>query len=147
MKITIERTWKKADYTIGRLYVNGYPFCDTLEPVDRGLRQTMSADYILKVKKLFKAGKTAIPAGRYAVRNIWSPRLKKVLPRLLDVPAFDGILIHQGNTVKNTAGCILVGENTERGKVLNSRKTLFRLQEMIAKAERGDDPVLIDIKE
>ncbi len=107
----------------------------------------MSEDYILKVKNLFKPGKTAIPYGRYSLETAWSPRFKKVLPRLIDVPAFSGILIHQGNTAANTAGCILVGENTEVGKVLNSSKTLTRLQTMIARAERNNDPVLVDITE
>lgn len=49
-----------------------------------------------------------------------SPKFKRELPRILNVPHFDGILIHRGNTAKDTSGCILIGENKVKGKVINS---------------------------
>jgi hypothetical protein len=73
---------------------------------------------------------TAIPAGTYEVILNMSPRFGKVLPRLLNVPGFDGILIHSGNTSKDTSGCILVGQNKEVGKVINSQATMKRLMEI-----------------
>ena len=69
-------------------------------------------------KKVY--GETAIPYGTYKVILSYSPKFKRILPELLDVPCFTGIRIHRGNTEKDTAGCLLVGENKVRGKVLNS---------------------------
>ena len=65
---------------------------------------------------------TAIPYGKYKITLNKSPRFKRDLPRLLDVPHFEGILIHRGNTAKDSAGCILVGENKIKGMVINSTK-------------------------
>ncbi len=127
------------DYTIGRLYVDGCYVCDTLEPKDRGLRQEMSADEIRRMKVV---GKTAIPHGSYRLTlNTVSPRFshsayyQKVcggrLPRLLGVPGFDGVLIHCGFKVCHTAGCILVGHNTEVGRLTGSRRCFEQLYGML----------------
>lgn len=111
--LNVQRIAKKPDYTIGRMYINGVRFCDTLEPPVRD----MQADGSGKV-----AGKTAIPAGEYYVQITQSQRFRRLLPLLLNVPHFSGVRIHAGNTVADTQGCILVGENKQVGKVLNSRK-------------------------
>ncbi len=146
MKITIERTWKKADYTIGRMFINGQRFCNTLEPIDRGLHQKMKTDDIKRTKECFRKGKVAIPEGSYTVSISWSPRFKTNLPRLKDVPGFEGILIHQGNTVANTSGCILVGHNTVKGKVMDSRRTLNSLILLIRKAEMKNEPIVLTVR-
>lgn len=118
MELTLKRIAKKDTYTIGKLYVDGEYFCDTLEDKDRGLTSDMSLKDIKKIKVY---GQTAIPSGRYRVTMNMSSRFKKVMPLLLNVPGFDGIRIHSGNTAADTQGCILLGQNKVVGKVINSR--------------------------
>lgn len=116
VELLLKRIFKGTGYTIGKLYIDGEYFCDTLEDAVRD-------------KKI--PGETAIPAGTYKVIVNMSPRFKRLLPRLLDVPGFEGILIHRGNTPSDTAGCILVGENREKGKVLNSTPYEKKLVELL----------------
>lgn len=136
MKLKLERKHKKPGYTIGHLEVNGLYFCDTLEDQVRNLQ---------KEKKL--PGQTAIPAGIYEVVVNISPRFKRKLPRLLNVPGFEGILIHRGNTPKDTAGCILVGENKIPGQVINSTPYELHLTEMIERAQASGESIIIEIEE
>ena len=103
-------------------------FCDTLEPTWR--------DYAhggYKVK-----GHSAIPEGRYPVVVSWSPKFQQWLPLLLHVPKFEGIRIHAGNTCCDTAGCILLGENREVGKVLDSRRYVNLLKRRLAERPVGE---------
>ena len=132
MKITVQRIARKPDYTIGKMYIDGKYFCDTLEDFDRGLRQDMPLSEIQPIKVMHR---TAIPAGTYKVILNMSPAKQRLLPRLLDVPGFDGILIHRGNTADDTSGCILVGENKAVGKVLNSTKYELELLDMLKKEQ------------
>ena len=139
MKILIQRHALKADYTIGRMEINGRYFCDTLEDTDRGLRESMTEDEIaaLKVK-----GATAIPTGTYRIdMQTRSPRFGRILPRLISVKGYAGVLIHGGNTAADTEGCILVGENRERGKVLNSRLKLGRLLVLLREAQAAGEEI------
>lgn len=136
MKLRVERLWKKPTYTVGRLYVNGKLYCNTLEDVVRDL------DKEAKVP-----GKTAIPAGTYKVIFNWSPKFERNLPRLLNVPHFDGILIHPGNTADDSAGCILVGKNTEVGRLTESRYTSDKLNVLIEDAQRHEEEITIEIVE
>lgn len=133
MELRLKRIAKKNTYTIGKLYVDGNYYCDTLEDKDRGLTQDMSVDEILKKK--VKA-QTAIPTGTYQVIINWSNRFKKNLPLLLNVKGYDGVRIHTGNTDKDTEGCILVGQNKEVGKVINSRATFQPLLNKMAIATK-----------
>ena len=134
MKLRVERRFLKPEYTIGRLEVDGKYFCDTLEDRVRDLNRE---------KKV--PGETAIPAGCYEVVVNWSPRFKRKLPRLLNVPEFEGILIHRGNTPEDTAGCILVGENKAKGRVINSTPYELRLTEMIERAQTAGETITIEI--
>ena len=128
MRLILKRLYLKTDYTIGKLYMDGTYFCETLEDQVRDLT---------KERKI--PGRTAIPAGVYEIVVNVSPRFKRKLPRLLDVPGFDGILIHRGNTAEDTAGCILVGENRERGKVINSTRYEVQLTGILERAqEKGE---------
>lgn len=143
MKITLKRIAKKSKYTIGHLYIDGKFFCDTLEDPDRGLNSKMSLSEI-KAKKI--KGDTAIPTGTYKVTlDVTSGKYSNFskypyvkfcggkMPRLLNVPGYDGILIHAGNTQKDTEGCLLVGENKVVGKVINSQATWRKLYDTISK--------------
>lgn len=141
MELRLKRIARRDTYTIGRLYVDGEYFCDTCEDVDRGLRQDMAQSVIRAIKR---KGVTAIPTGRYRVTmDVQSPKFRTkamyqfcngYLPRLINVPGFDGVLIHVGNTAKDTEGCLLVGRNTKVGKVLESRVTFVKLYERLKKA-------------
>ena len=143
MRILLQRHALKAGYTIGRMEINGRYFCDTLEDTDRGLRESMTEDEIaaLKVK-----GATAIPTGTYRIdMQTRSPRFGRVLPRLVSVKGYAGVLIHSGNKAADTEGCILVGENRERGKVLNSRATLEHLLVFLRAAQAEGEEIELTI--
>lgn len=138
MELLLRRIAKRDTYTIGKLYIDGVYFCDTMEDTDRGLRQDMSLP-VIRAKK--RAGVTAIPTGKYRVTlKVQSPRFRTkeaykfcdgYLPRLLNVIGYEGVLIHIGNTAKDTDGCILVGRNTRVGKILESRATFVKLYERL----------------
>lgn len=148
MELKIERKYKKDNYTIGRLYIDNVFFCNTMEDTDRGINQFTPLEEIQK-KKVY--GKTAIPTGTYKVTlDVVSPKYSRYakynkiqgkLPRLLNVPGFDGILIHIGNTAEDSHGCILVGHNTTKGKVLDSTNTFFKLYEKL----KGSNDITITI--
>lgn len=147
MVLTLDRKYKLPTYTIGKLYIDGEYFCDTLEDKDRGLTDSMSVSEISKIKI---KNETAIPTGTYSITlNIVSPRFsvssfyKQVcngkVPRLLNVKGFEGILIHAGNTDKDSAGCLLVGVNKAKGQVLNSRETFKELYKLLKdKHDKGE---------
>lgn len=155
MKILIDRKWKKEDYTIGKLYVDNVFFSNTLEDKDRGLSSNMSLEDIKKKKK---TGETAIPAGTYKVRmDISSPRFSKSnwyvkncngarMPRLKDVPGYDGVLIHCGNSAKDTEGCILVGKNDVKGMVTKSKDYFLKLYNIMYTAYKKGENIEITIK-
>ena len=125
--LTLTRIAKQADYTIGRLEdENGVKICDTLEPKYR--------DY--KGGELKVPRKSAVPEGTYPVVVTKSKKFGKYLPLLVGVPGFEGIRIHSGNTVNDTEGCILVGQNLIKGKVLLSRLTLEKLMRLIENEKR-----------
>lgn len=134
MELQLHRLHLKETYTIGRLLVGGSYFCDTLEDRVRDLS---------KVPKV--PGQTAIPAGRYEIVVNRSPRFGRDLPRLLDVPGFTGILIHRGNAPGDTSGCILVGENREKGKVLHSTPYEERLTALLREAQQRGEQIFITI--
>ncbi len=116
MKLLVKRKFLGKNYTIGALYIDGKYFCDTLE--DRVVDVDKSGAFDGEEKKI--AGKSAIPYGEYKVVVNRSPKFGRELPRLLNVPHFEGILIHRGNSAADTSGCILVGENSLKGKLSNS---------------------------
>jgi hypothetical protein len=152
MELTLKRIAKKPMYTVGRMYVNGVYFCDTLEDTDRGLRIDMPLE---ELRRLKHSGVTAIPTGCYYVTlHIASPKFKGRpayvdiggrLPRLAGVPGFDGVLIHIGNRPEDTEGCILVGKNKSVGAVLDSSATFFSLYDKLTLADKRGEIIRITV--
>lgn len=153
ISLVLERAYRGKEYTIGKLYINNKYFCDTLEDVDRGLTYTMPLEKIQAIKI---KDQTAIPIGQYKVAmNISSPKYSNFakypwakpyqgkLPRLLNVPGYSGVLIHPGNTKNDTSGCILLGTNDIKGKVINSQKKWKEFMEIITKDK---DNIILTIK-
>lgn len=153
MKVKVKRTYKGPLYSIGKMYVNDTYLCDTLEDKDRGLTSQMSLEEI-KAKKVY--GETAIPTGVYKLNmNTVSPKFKDrswaipykgILPRLENVKGYEGVLIHVGNDQEATSGCILVGENRIKGKVINSTACFYALMTILLKARDIGESIEITIE-
>ncbi len=136
--ILVQRTYRGNAYTIGKLFIDGKYICDTLEDVDRGLNSNMTEDAIKKIKIY---GKTATPIGTYkVVMNVvsekfkgraWAKPYQGKLPRLVNVPGYEGVLIHVGNTADDTLGCILVGENKVKGQVISSTNAFNKVMNIL----------------
>lgn len=145
MELKLKRIALQDTYTIGRLYVDNHYFCDIIEDKVRDLARE---------SKVYS--KTAIPYGKYEVTmKVQSPKYSQrasyawcngYLPRLLNVPHFDGILIHAGNTAEDSAGCLIVGENKVKGQVINSMATLKRLVSILKYASDSGDKIWITIE-
>ena len=163
MQLLLQRITKRKDYTIGRLAIlqeeneeyrttmREEYLCDTLEPPVLAMKTTVSQDAVLRsVEKARSLKPFAIPEGRYAVVITYSPKFQEWLPLLLGGPDFNrlfqGIRIHAGNTVKDTQGCILVGQNLKPGCVFNSRIWLKRLKDMIVEAKERGEAVWITVR-
>lgn len=140
MRLTLKRIANKKTYCIGKLYINGKYFCDTLEDVDRGLDSTMTEEEIKKIKV---KGETAIPTGIYKIILNYSPKFKKVMPLITNVKGYSGVRIHSGNSAKDTEGCILVGKNTIVGRLTESRKMYDALFKRLQ--QKGSNDITIEI--
>lgn len=154
MELKVERKWKKDTYTIGKLYINGVFFCNTLEDKDRGLTQKMP---LMQIKSLKVHSQTAIPSGKYNIRmDVISPKYSLKpwffsnchggrVPRLENVPGFDGVLIHTGNTAADSSGCILVGKNDKVGMVTKSKDYFLQLYNKMYAAYKKGEKITITI--
>lgn len=129
MKIRVERKWPRDKYIIGRIYIDGKYICNSLEPAWKN-----NARY------------TAIPPGTYEVILNYSPKFRRVLPLLLNVPGRSSIRIHKGNYPKDTQGCILPGENTKVGAVLNSTKYEEQFVKLCYAAKARRDVITLEIR-
>ena len=153
MELKLKRVALRETYTIGKLYVNGTYFCDTIEDRVRDLNKDGDLNDVGegKIPSL-----TAIPYGKYEITlKIKSPKFSLkpsyswcggYLPRLINVPHFEGILIHAGNTADSSAGCIIVGENKIKGQVINSMVTLKKLYPILKEASDRNEKIWIKIE-
>lgn len=123
MVLRLDRIHKLSDCTIGKLFIDNVFECYTLEDVVRAVKIP---------------NETAIPAGAYDVVIDDSPKYKRLMPHILDVPNFIGIRIHSGNTDKDTSGCILVGDTLDlpNQRILNSRIAFNRLFRKLQAADK-----------
>lgn len=120
MKLLLKRLHRTDVSTIGELYVDGVFECYTLEDIEREV----------KIKS-----ETAIPKGKYKVMITMSNRFKRHMPLLLNVPNFQGVRIHAGNTNHDTEGCILVGQTRSKDFIGKSRKAYDNLFKKMQKAK------------
>ncbi len=135
MKLKLQRINFTDKYTEGKLYINDVYFCDTLEDRTRDLN--MDGDLNDPDEgKIY--GETSIPYGTYKVLLVYSPSFRRVLPLLLNVKHFSGIMIHAGNFPKNTRGCILVGEAVNNGILSNSRVVLNKLMSVLKNYKQAE---------
>lgn len=141
MKLELKRRFLGESYTIGSLSIDGKKFCDTLEDKVRDLNKNGVFDG--DEKKVY--AETAIPYGTYDIVVDYSPKFKRELPSLQNVRHFEGILIHRGNTAEDSAGCILVGENKVKGKVINSTPYEKELVRILKEAQDRKEPITIKI--
>ena len=144
MRLKVKRIFKGDKYTIGHLYINNIYFCDTLEDKVRNLP---------KEPKVY--GKTAIPAGTYEVdmntisskfkSRSWAKKWGGIVPRLKNVPYFEGVLIHVGNNKDDTDGCIIVGDNQIVGGLVNSTVQFNRLMQRLIDSKKKGESITIEI--
>ena len=125
MKLKLKRIFGNENYTIGKLYIDDVYFCDTLEDKVRILNSIKD-----KVKH-----ETAISEGIYDVVLTMSPKFKRLLPLLLNVQYFRGIRIHRGNKAEDSSGCIILGENKVKGKVINSTQYELELVKILSETK------------
>lgn len=112
LKLVVKRDPSTLKSTSGKLYLNGVFECYTLEDIERS-------------KKIY--GETAIPKGTYKVKLTYSPKYKRLMPLICDVPSFAGIRIHSGNSAEDTEGCLLVGQTRGVDSIGFSRTAYAKL--------------------
>lgn len=136
MNLSLKRLHFSPFTTIGELQIDGQFECFTLEDCDRILENPEN-------KKIL--GQTAIPRGRYQVVITHSNRFGRLMPRILEVPQFSGILIHPGNVAGDTEGCILVGLTMGIDRLTDSRKAFDGLFITLHSAIRWGKEIWIEI--
>lgn len=149
MELVLNRILKTNDYTIGELSVDGKYLCDTIEDAVRPLPESCPntpKGIACKCKEKVY-GKTAVPVGTYKVKLGYSNRFRRILPQVLDVPHFLGILIHTGNSNKDTEGCIIVGtwDGKTENWVSNSRVAFNKLMPLLRDATDKNEEITITI--
>ena len=134
MELKLNRIFLGSSATIGELLVNDKHLCDTLEDRVRP-----------EGEKVY--GKTAIPEGTYEVKLTHSPRFKKILPEILNVPNFTGIRMHCGNSSADSSGCVLIGtwDGEKEDWISNSKVAFNKLMSLLQKAADNKEKITITI--
>ena len=153
LNIKVTRPYKKDKYTIGKMYLDGKYFCDTLEDKDRGLTSDMTVSEIKQIKVKHE---TAIPTGVYEIdmdtvspkfqNRSWAIPYRGKVPRLVDVKGFTGVLIHVANKPEELSGCIAVGENKIVGGLSESTITFHKLMCKLIDAHQAGDKIILTIE-
>lgn len=142
MKLSLQRDPSGDRATLGALRVNGSFRCFTLEDIVRE-RPGVSVEQ-WKIPK-----QTAIPAGTYRVVIDFSEHFERDMMHVLDVPGFEGIRIHSGNTADDTDGCILVGQKVQHASnqswIRESMAALMDLQPLVQAAVDAGEEVTLEI--
>jgi hypothetical protein len=133
-KVKVVRDTFLADCTLGKVFVNDSYVCETLEDFVREIPGKPTADWKIK-------GYTAIPVGTYKMTLSMSAHFGKVLPELHDVPGYEGVRIHSGNTSADTEGCLLLGLYRVGGTISSSRHAFM----VFMNAIKGMDNLTIEI--
>ena len=130
MKLKLIRQFGTEGFSEGKLFIDDVFECYTVEDEDRHLEAGGT-----KIPAV-----TAIPKGSYEVVLSMSPRFKRILPEVLNVPGFTGVRIHSGNSSKDSEGCILVGSSNDRNDddwIGGSRVALSQLMVKLATVTSG----------
>jgi hypothetical protein len=132
--ITLRRKIVTSAFTLGVLSMGaigsaGLYQYNTVEDTVRKLSNCTQTTCVGKID-----GKTAIPAGRYEIRDTYSPRFKKHVLELVDVPGFQGIRIHSGNTADDSSGCLILGLKGTRNGVAESRAAMAQFNADVRRA-------------
>ena len=147
MELSVIRKYFKERYTIGKLMIDGEMFCSTLEDKVRDLKDINHDGDFNDPGEGKIYGETAIPCGRYQVLVTFSPKFQKRLPELFHVPGFTNIRIHAGSDHTHTEGCILVGDNKQKGRLVNGGYYQVKLVELIDKASENGEKTFIKIEQ
>lgn len=142
MELKLNRIFFAKTYTIGKLFINGIYFCDTIEDKNRDLNKDGDLNDLNEGKVY---SETCIPFGKYDVIVNHSPKFNRLLPRILNVNHFDGVLIHNGTSERSSAGCIIVGENKVKGGVVNSTYYMNKLTDLILAEQKKKIKTTIEI--
>lgn len=156
MKLLLYRKWCKEDYTLGNLYlIDGDKevwLCNTMEDKVRDLNKNGKFDE--GEKKVY--GQTAIPYGIYVIDmntvspkfkdRVWAKKYNGIVPRLMNVPNFEGVLIHPLNKALESLGCIGCGRNTIKGQITQATATHYNLMDnFLLPAHRRSEEITIEI--
>lgn len=131
MELLVKRYPSTDESTEGQMFIDGQPFGYTLE---NPVRDVKIIDH------------TAIPAGRYQVNIGMSPHFNRLMPRVLNVPNFQGVLIHMGNAPRDTEGCVLVGWQRGDNFIGDSDDAFNQLFEQISDAINAGEPVWLTLQ-